>query len=108
MEALRCLALCDRIHRVTDVSIPVGSSNVADVVNAGSEKTAKAQKVPVITTLPSKDTGKKGAKLLKTEVAFDAASTLAAVSAALKPITPKEIALIPGLDSEVKVSVSLS
>lgn len=104
-EALRCLALCDRIHRVVDVMPPSALPSLSDAAPSTMDKGAKAPKTAAAASAPSKDIGgaKKSAKQHKAEAAFDAASTLAAVNAALKPIAPALSALLPGLDSDVKV-----
>ena len=103
-EALRCLALCDRVHRVTEIGSPSALPLPLADASLGGEKGTKAPKTPVVTAAPNKDAaGKKSAKPHKTETAFDAASVLAAVSGALKPVAPAFGSLLPGLDSESKV-----
>jgi hypothetical protein len=108
-EALRCLALCDRIHRVVEVtppSVPVSSDSTPTATDKGS----KAPKAAAAAAAPSKDLGgaKKSAKQHKADSTFDAASTLAAVNAALKPIAPALSFLLPGLDSDAKVRAAVA
>lgn len=109
VETLRSLALSDRVHRVSEVAPPVVPPLVGDT-GAAADKGAKAAKAPQTQALPARDAaagggGKKGlAKPHKADaMVFDAASTLALVSVALRPIAPVAGPLLPGLDSETKV-----
>jgi hypothetical protein len=97
-EALRCMALCDCLFRSFDFPTPLPV-----FVEGGGDKAKTKPSLPSASV--TKDASKKGGRPGgKQDSAIDAASTLAAVSAALRPISSAAGHLIAGLDSDVKVS----
>jgi hypothetical protein len=98
-EALRCMALADCLFRVFEVQPPV--VQVSGEVMTDKSRTAKPA---LMSAAPGKDV-KKGSKTAgKGEAVPDAATVMAAVSAALRPIASTAGHLVAGLDSDVKAS----